>query len=78
MIILSFLKTFLSNNGIGTIIQWGGKAVHQEQNLGLTNFDLPYTDSFFKECLMLPMNTSIKNEEAAYISKKINEFYESN
>ena len=72
------LKTFLSNNGIGTIIQWGGKAVHQEQNLGLTNFDLPYTDSFFKECLMLPMNTSIKNEEAAYISKKINEFYESN
>lgn len=69
------LKTFLTENGIGTIIQWGGKAIHQIEKLGLTHFDLPYTDQFFKECLMLPMNTSLTDEDAMYISKKINEFY---
>jgi dTDP-4-amino-4,6-dideoxygalactose transaminase len=69
------LKTFLAVNGIGTIIQWGGKAIHQIEKLGLTHFDLPYTDQFFKECLMLPMNTSLSDEDVMYISKKINEFY---
>ena len=70
------LKEYLNKNGIGTIIQWGGKAVHQEKNLGLTNFQLPNTDKFFEKCLMLPMNTSIKEKEAHFISQKINEFYE--
>jgi len=69
------LKSFLADNNIGTLIQWGGKAIHQIGKLGLTNFNLPYTDQFFKECLMLPMNTSLTDDEALYISKKINEFY---
>ncbi|MAU64797.1 MAG: cell wall biogenesis protein [Dehalococcoidia bacterium] len=69
------LKSYLSENGIGTIIQWGGKAIHQEPNLGLTHFNLPYTDKFFEECLMLPMNTSLTDDEALYITKKINSFY---
>ena len=69
------LKSYLSENGIGTIIQWGGKAIHQESNLGLTHFNLPYTDKFFEECLMLPMNTSLTDDEALYITKKINSFY---
>ena len=69
------LKDYLKQNGIGTIIQWGGKAIHQEENLGLTNFDLPYTDTFFDECLLLPMNTSVTDEEANYISNTINKYY---
>ena len=69
------LKSFLTDNGIGTIIQWGGKAIHQIEKLGLTHFDLPYTDQFFQECLMLPLNTSLSDEDAMYISKKINQFY---
>ena len=69
------LKAFLFNNGIGTIIQWGGKAIHQEPNLGLTHFNLPYTDKFFKECLMLPMNTSLTDKQAIYIANKVNDFY---
>ena len=69
------LKSFLANNGIGTIIQWGGKAIHQIEKLGLNHFSLPYTDAFFKKCLMLPMNTSITDMEAVYVAKKINEFY---
>lgn len=70
------LRSFLFENGIGTIIQWGGKAVHQEEHLGLTEFNLPATDRFFKECFLLPMNTSLRDEEAKYICKKVNEFYE--
>ena len=70
------LKSFLLDNGIGTIVQWGGKAVHQEKNLGLSHFKLPYTDKFFEKCLLLPMNTSISEKEAFYISEKINQFYE--
>jgi len=69
------LKSFLADNGIGTLIQWGGKAIHQIEKLGLTHFDLPYTDHFFTECLMLPLNTSLYDKDAMYISKKINEFY---
>ena len=69
------LKEFLAKKGIGTLIQWGGKAIHQEENLGLDNFNLPITDDFFKECLMLPMNTSLTEEQVIYVSDKINEFY---
>ena len=69
------LKMFLSDNEISTIIQWGGKAIHQIEKLGLTYFELPYTDHFFTECLMLPMNTSLTDKDVVYISKKINEFY---
>ena len=69
------LKKYLYENGVGTIIQWGGKAIHQIEQLKLTHFELPYTDRFFKECLMLPMNPLIKDKEAIYIAKKINKFY---
>jgi len=69
------LKNYLQQNGVGTIIQWGGKAIHQEKNLGLTHFNLPYTDNFFKECLMLPMNTSLTDKEILYVCSKINNFY---
>ena len=69
------LKKYLYDNSIGTIIQWGGKAVHQEKKLGLTNFRLPKTDALFEECLMLPMNTSINDSDAEYVANKVNEFY---
>lgn len=70
------LKKHLSDNGIGTLIQWGGQAIHHMENLGLTHFELPFTDKFFKECIMLPMNTALTEDEVVYISKKVNSFYE--
>ena len=69
------LRAFLEKKGIATMIQWGGKAIHQIENLNLTHFQLPYTDQFFNECLMLPMNIFITDEEAMNISKMLNEFY---
>ena len=39
-------RNFLSDNGIGTLIQWGGMGIHHFKNLGF-NQSLPNTDKFF-------------------------------
>ena len=41
------LKIFLAEKGIGTIIQWGGKGVHQWEGLGF-NQKLPIVEKFFE------------------------------
>tara|TARA_Y100000389_G_C17135191_1_gene352176 strand:- start:181 stop:615 length:435 start_codon:yes stop_codon:yes gene_type:complete len=69
------LKAYLADNGIGTIIQWGGKAIHQFANLELDRFSLPVTDNYFDKCLLLPMNTLLENDEINYIIKKVKNFY---
>lgn len=68
------LKEFLKQAGIGTLIQWGGKAVHQFQALGLSA-SLPRTELLFRRCLMLPMNMMVTQDDARYISSRIREFY---
>jgi dTDP-4-amino-4,6-dideoxygalactose transaminase len=68
------LKQFLKENGIGTLVQWGGKAVHQHERLGFT-CKLPKTESFFKKCLMLPMNIFVNDEDVEYICNTIKKFY---
>jgi dTDP-4-amino-4,6-dideoxygalactose transaminase len=69
------LKECLSQKGIGTLIQWGGKAVHQFRGLGFENVSLPKIDRLFTRCLMLPMNTSLTNEDVDYICDCIWQFY---
>ena len=68
------LKDFLLQNGIGTLIQWNGKAVHQFNKLGF-NQELPKTEKYFKRCIMLPINMFISNKDIDYISDKIISFY---
>ena len=68
------LKLYLSDGGIGTLVQWGGKAVHQFEKLNF-NTSLPYTESLFKRMLMLPMNMTLTDEEVVYICNQIKEFY---
>ena len=67
------LKEYLRENGVGTLIQWGGKAVHQFKNLGF-NQVLPYTEELFTK-LNMPINMTISDEEVVYVSKKLKEFY---
>ena len=69
------LREFLKENGIGTLIQWGGQPVHSLSKLGFKDISLPYTDKFFEECFMIPMNTSLSNEDVIYVCEKIKEFY---
>jgi dTDP-4-amino-4,6-dideoxygalactose transaminase len=68
------LKTYLGENNIGTLIQWGGTAIHQFKQLGF-NQTLPKTEQFFKGCIMLPMNVFISNDDIDYICKKVTNFY---
>ncbi len=68
------LKSYLSDAGIGTLIQWSGKAIHQFSNLGL-DYELPFTDRLFEEILMLPMNYFLKDQEIDYIVNAVKSFY---
>jgi dTDP-4-amino-4,6-dideoxygalactose transaminase len=68
------LKAFLKENGIGTLVQWGGKAVHQFAKLGL-NRTLPNTERLFKRCLMLPMNLTLADDDVHYVCDRVREFY---
>ncbi len=69
------LKAYLSDKGIGTLIQWGGKAVHEMKKLGFTQ-SLPYTEELFTRLLMLPMNTSLTDEDVDYVCSIIREYYQ--
>lgn len=68
------LQSYLREAGIGTLQQWGGKAVHQFQELGLAA-ELPYTDQLFLRLLMLPMNPMVTDEDVMYICETIRRFY---
>jgi dTDP-4-amino-4,6-dideoxygalactose transaminase len=68
------LRAHLEANGVKTIIQWGGKAIHQFHNLGF-KVDLPRTTHLFTRCFLLPMNTALTNEEVDYICAQIRAFY---
>lgn len=71
------LKKYLLDKGIGTLVQWGGKAIHQWDHLGF-DYQLPKVESFFNECIMLPMNVFVSNSDVEYVASQINNFYKIN
>jgi dTDP-4-amino-4,6-dideoxygalactose transaminase len=68
------LKDHLKAHGVGTLIQWGGKAVHQHEKLGL-KAHAPVTERFFTRCLMLPMNLMVTRDDVSYIADVVRGFY---
>ena len=68
------LRAFLSEHGVGTILQWGGKGVHQFPALGF-DCSLPRTERMFERSLLLPMNTSLTDDEVDYVSEQIRAFH---
>ena len=69
------LRAQLEKDGVRTIIQWAGKPVHQFEGLGFNDVHLPFTDSLFTRCFLLPMNTSLTDEEVRYICDRVRRFY---
>lgn len=69
------LRAYLKARGVGTLIQWGGKAVHQFRGLGFTQ-TLPYVEQMFRHVLMLPLNTALSDEDVTYVCDCVCEFYE--
>jgi dTDP-4-amino-4,6-dideoxygalactose transaminase len=68
------LAIYLKENGVGTLVQWGGKGIHQWTNLGFQQ-KLPKTETFFKKCIMLPINLFISDEDVLYVCEQIIDFY---
>ena len=71
---LDALRAHLTQNGVGTILQWGGKGVHQFPALGF-EASLPRTESVMARSLLLPMNTSLTDDEVDYVSEQVQAFY---
>lgn len=69
------LEQHLSDNGIGTLKQWGGEAVHQISGLGFSN-KLPFTEKMTSRALLLPLNLSVTDEDINYVCDTIIHFYE--
>ena len=69
------LRSFLAERGVGTIIQWGGKAVHQFKGLGFDNVSLPVVEKMTSRFLMLPIHTALTDEDVGYVCDCITDFY---
>jgi len=69
------LKSYLAEHGVGTLIQFGGKAIHQHTELGFRDIRLPVTERMYERFLMLPMNTSLTNSDVEYVCEKLCNFY---
>lgn len=68
------LRAFLAKQGVGTLIQWGGTAIHQFTQLGF-NQRCPATERFFQRCIMLPMNVFISDDDVEYVAHCVKQFY---
>lgn len=68
------LRAFLSERDVGTLLQWGGKGVHQLAALGIAQ-SLPRTESILARAVMLPMNSSLTDVEVDYVCEQITTFY---
>jgi len=69
------LRNYLNEAGVGTLVQWGGRAVHHMKKLGLDGSDLVYTDAMFKRCMMIPMHPYLSNDDVDFVSETIRNFY---
>jgi dTDP-4-amino-4,6-dideoxygalactose transaminase len=69
------LRAHLERDGVRTIIQWAGKPIHQFEGLALGTARLPRTDRLFTRCFLLPMNTSLTDDEVQYVCASIRRFY---
>jgi dTDP-4-amino-4,6-dideoxygalactose transaminase len=69
------LKDYLANKGVGTLIQWGGKGVHEFGLPGIIEKDLSNAKRIIASMLMLPMNQYMVPEQAIFVANCIKDFY---
>lgn len=68
------LRAHLAEDGIGTILQWGGTAIHQFRGLGFTQTP-PRADAFFRRCLLLPMNHLLSDDDVDHVGASVRRFF---
>ena len=68
------LRAHLLSRGVGTIVQWGGVALHQFRNLGFEQ-QLPRADRFAARSLLLPMNHLLSDAQVGRVIDGMREFF---
>ena len=68
------LRKHLADNGVGTIIQWGGLALHDLTGLGI-DAKLEEATRFFEETMLLPMNHMLTDEQVDYVIETVQQFF---
>lgn len=68
------LRAHLAGRGIGTIVQWGGTAIHHFAGLGFDRH-LPVTDRYFARSLLLPMNHLLTDAQVAAVIDGVRAFF---
>ena len=68
------LREHLAANNIGTMLQWGGKTLQQFPALGMRG-NVPNTDAMTKKFVMLPMNTSLAEDDVHFVCDVIDQYY---
>jgi dTDP-4-amino-4,6-dideoxygalactose transaminase len=69
------LRAHLERDGVRTIVQWAGTPVHEFELPGVRLTDVPRTELLFTRCFLLPMNTSLTDDEIRHICSSIRRFY---
>lgn len=68
------LRAHLESRGVKTIIQWGGKVLHQFPKLNLGE-PLPYAERMSQRFMLLPLNTALSDDDVNYVCDSILGFY---
>jgi dTDP-4-amino-4,6-dideoxygalactose transaminase len=68
------LRAYLRAQGVGTIVPWGGRAVHQWEALGLAR-SLPATERLFERLLLLPLHPWLTPADVDLVGTSIRRFY---
>lgn len=68
------LRKALSNSGVGTILQWGGRMIHQFGDLNLRSHS-PYADKMSKRFMLLPMHPWLEADDIDYVCDTIEQYY---
>ncbi len=68
------LHNFLKERGVETLIK-DPIANHRHPNLGLSHFQLPYSEKLAKEVISLPMYPELTQEQIEYVVGCLKEFY---
>ena len=63
------LRAHLTENGVETLVSWGGRGVHQFPALGLGEFDLPRTEELFEHVLMLPLHAELSDDQVRWVAR---------
>jgi dTDP-4-amino-4,6-dideoxygalactose transaminase len=68
------LAAFLKEKGVETLIK-DSIANHRQLGLGLSHFNLPYSEKLAREVISLPMYPELNQEQIEYVIESVKEFY---